>query len=490
LDDRAGALRMTFQNDIFISYAHVDDRPFDATGSDQSLGWAATLVRHLENYLAQEIGRAEGFTVWKDKYNLHGNDTLTTEIRTKLQETAVFIAILSPAYLASTWCRDEARSFTQHFASNLSGRVFVVEKAPLDEASEVPQALTGRRNYRFWYLDGEKKPRTFARPMSQQDEIQYFRQVEDLARDIHKQLKAVAERQPAKPALTSGPASGGNGAASVFLAEVTDDLEFRRRELRRYLEQQDVTVLPVATYPLGRSEFEVALNADLVRSRLFVQLLGPEPGKLPPDVPEGYGWLQFRGARRHGMRVLQWRNSELDLAIIEWPPHRELLELETVHATTLETFKSAVAAALAPAPPSAAPRAAGDQPLVFLNTEPRHSEIAAKIRDVIRGRAALVEPLREGPAEEVRVDFEQNLIDCDAMVMVYTDNAGWARAQLRAFRKQAHQRARPVRAIPVLDAPAQPKPELGFYMPEIIMIDGRTGIGPEALAQLSQALRL
>ena len=173
---------MTFQNDIFISYAHVDDRAFDATGPDQSCGWVATLVRHLENYLAQEVGRTEGFTVWKDKYNLHGNDILTTEIITKLQHTAVFIAILSPAYPASTWCRDEARLFTQHFASDLSGRVFVVEKAPLDEAAEVPQALTGRRNYRFWYLDGEKKPRTFARPMSQQDEIQYFRQVEDLAR--------------------------------------------------------------------------------------------------------------------------------------------------------------------------------------------------------------------------------------------------------------------------------------------------------------------
>ena len=311
-------------------------------------------------------------------------------------------------------------------------------------------------------------------------------------RDIHKQLKTVADRQPAKPALTGGPASGGNGAASVFLAEVTDDLNFRRRELRRYLEQQGVTILPAATYPLGRGEFEVALNADLVRSRLFVQLLGPEPGKLPPDVPEGYGWLQLRSARRHGMRVMQWRNSELDLAIIEWPPHRELLELETVHATTLETFKSAVAAALAPPPPPppAPARATGDRPFVFLNTEPRHGEIAAQIRDAIRDSVALVEPLREGTAEEVRVDFEQNLIDCDAMVMVYTDNAGWARSQLRAFRKQAPQRARPVRTIPVIDAPAQPKPELGFYMPEMIIIDGRTGIGPEAMAQLSQALRL
>jgi hypothetical protein len=166
------------------------------------------------------------------------------------------------------------------------------------------------------------------------------------------------------------------------------------------------------------------------------------------------------------------------------------LELETVHASSLETFKSEVAAALMPPPGPLPSRSTDDQPLVFLNTEPRHDEIAAKIREAIRDRAALVEPLREGPAEELRVDFEQNLIDCDAMVMVYADNAGWARAQLRAFRKQAPRRERPVRAIPVINAPADPKPELGFSLPEMIIIDGRGGIGSEALAQLTRSLRL
>jgi hypothetical protein len=69
--------------------------------------------------------------------------------------------------------------------NNLAGRVFVVERAPLADDAVVPQGLTGRRNHRFWYLDGDKKPRAFAKPMSDEDEIQYYRQVEDLARDIH-----------------------------------------------------------------------------------------------------------------------------------------------------------------------------------------------------------------------------------------------------------------------------------------------------------------
>jgi hypothetical protein len=357
----------------------------------------------------------------------------------------------------------------------------------------VPRGLTGRRNHRFWYLDGDKKPRTFAKPMSKQDEIQYSRQVEDLARDIHQQLKRMTT-SPAAPMRGSAAASvignGPNASAVVFLAEVTDDLEFRRDEVRRYLEQRGAFVLPQTTYPLGRAQFEAALNTDLARGRVFVQLLGPTPGKRPPDVPDGYGWLQFDCARRRGMKVLQWRSPELDVDSVELPRHRDLLELQSVHATSLESFKSTVVAALAPSPPPPPTRATGDQPLVFLNTEPRHGDLAAKIRDAIRSRVALIEPLRVGPAEEVREDLEQNLIDCDAMVMVYTDNAGWARAQLRAYRRQVPRRKSPVRAIPVIDAPADPKPDLGFYLPEIVVIDGRNGVGPEVMARLSAALQL
>jgi hypothetical protein len=231
----------------------------------------------------------------------------------------------------------------------------------------------------------------------------------------------------------------------------------------------------------------------LARSRLFVQLLGPIAGKWNRDVPDGYGWLQLGKARRHGLPVLQWRSPELDLGMIERSRHRELLELATVQATSLETFKRAVLAALEPPPPAPEPRRGGsDRPLVFLNTEPRHKELADEIRRAIGDRAAWTVPLFDDKAnaEEKREDLEQNLIECDAMVMVYTDNPGWARAQLRDFHKLSPRRERPVRAIPILDAPPAEKPELGFYLPEMVMIDSRAGIGPEALNRLSASLRL
>jgi hypothetical protein len=481
-----------YEYDVFISYAHVDDRPFiDAGGGlERSPGWVSTLVRHLKNELAQKIGRSDAASVWFDSHNLRGNHQLIDEIAARLERAAIFVAILSPGYVASQWCQDEARLFARGCGSDPGRRLFVIEKAPLDREAP-PPAFAGLRAYRFWYSDRAEQPRTFATPQPHPGEIDYFRQIEDVARDIRDLCRRINGNQANAPTPAArATAQPGLGASAVFLAEATDDLEFKREEVRRYLEQQSVPVLPELSYPLGGAEFGAALYGDLANSRVFVQLLGPMPGKRPRDVPDGYGWLQLEGARRCGLPILQWRSPDLIPANVEWPRHRELLELETVQATSLESFKRVISAAMTPPPAPPPRRNSGERPLVFLNTEPRHREIAADIRGTIGDCAVWAEPLFEGPAEIVREDLEQNLIDCDAMVMVYADNPGWARAQLRNFHKVSPRRDRPVRAIPVIDAPPEQKPELGFFLPEMVVIDGRSGIGPDVLGRLSAALRL
>jgi hypothetical protein len=487
-----------YKHDIFVSYARADDRPYfePLSGEEPPVGWVGMLVRQLKNQLGQKIGRGDACEIWFDNHNLRGNHTLTEEITAQLERSAIFLAIVSPGYLASAWCLDELRVFTRRFAAELARRIFIVEKAPFDPDEPSPPELGDRRGYRFWYLDQNEQPRTLAVPVPRSDEMRYFRQIEDLARELHGQLKAMRQGLyggvgPA-PKATLRPLTGAlaGGAPAVLLAEVTDDLEFKRLEVQRYLEQHGLKVLPEANYPLGGAEFEAALDADLAQSSLFVQLLGPVPGRRPRGVPDGYGWLQLECALRRGCRVLQWRSPELDPTLVDLPRHRELLERETVQATSLESFKSAVRAIALPPPTRETRRETGDRPLVFLNIELRHRLIATEIRAAIGDRAAWTEPLFEGCAEEVREDLEQNLIDCDAMVMVYADNPGWARGQLRQFHKLTPRRARPVRAIPVIDAPPATKPELGFYLPEMIVIDGRSGIGPGTLARLSASLRL
>ena len=96
----------------------------------------------------------------------------------------------------------------------------------------------------------------------------------------------------------------------------------------------------------------------------------------------------------------------------------------------------------------------------------------------------------DGPPDEVREDLEQNLIYCDAMVMVCAENASWARTQLRLVHKLTPRRSRPLPPIPVIDLSAAHRPTLGVYGLETVMIAAAAGIKPEALQRLSDCLRL
>ena len=90
----------------------------------------------------------------------------------------------------------------------------------------------------------------------------------------------------------------------------------------------------------------------------------------------------------------------------------------------------------------------------------------------------------------MREDLEQNLIDCDAMVMVCAENASWARTQLRLVHKLTPRRARPVPPIPVIDLSAVHRPTLGVHGLDTVMIAAAAGIKPETLQRLSDCLRL
>jgi hypothetical protein len=248
-----------YEHDVFVSYAHVDDEPLiDLAGQEvRGSGWVSTLIRNLKNELDRKVGRPGAVSVFFDRHNLQGNHTLTEEITARLERTAIFLAVLSPGYVSSDWCQEEAFQFS-HAPGGLARRIFVVEK---EEDVPTPGALSGRINYRFWFRDHDDKPRTFAVPVPRPEELDYFRKIEDLARDIREQLRAMggALASPAGPVRLASAETAWSAVAqksalgAVVLAEVTDDLEFRRDEVQRYLEQQGVLVLPESPYPLGRA---------------------------------------------------------------------------------------------------------------------------------------------------------------------------------------------------------------------------------------------
>lgn len=88
--------------------------------------------------------------------------------------------------------------------------------------------------------------------------------------------EAIEQKEPplavGKAKQTTTPVS--QYRVNIFLAETTPDLGSLRDKIRRHLGQENFGVLPDAFYDRAPAAFKTAMEADLERSLLFVQLLG------------------------------------------------------------------------------------------------------------------------------------------------------------------------------------------------------------------------
>jgi hypothetical protein len=377
---------------------------------------------------------------------------------------------LSPGYLASQWCRQEKDLFFEVLGGKSQDRVFVVEKQVLDKDQSRLAELVDLKGYRFWYRDERNQARTLSMQEPEQHRTFYTRLVEELATDISQQLKARAAAAP----LPAEP------KATVFLAEVTDDLEPRREQVRRYLELAQLRVLPAQRHLEGQA-FRDALDRALVQSILFIQLLGEYPGRRPPDIPQDYTRLQRERAQAYKLPILQWHDPTLKLDRVESPEQRELLEAVSVYAEPLESFKQRIVQqALPPPPPPSVMRAA--TPVVFINTERRDRILAEAIRDHVDARLMVTLPVSEGKAAKVREELEQKLVDCDALIVVYGQTTlDWVDKQLLYCNRMAPRRERPILTLGVYDGPPEEKPALPTRMPGLEILMCRQGLDAQRL---------
>uniref|UniRef100_UPI0011785193 toll/interleukin-1 receptor domain-containing protein n=1 Tax=Crenothrix polyspora TaxID=360316 RepID=UPI0011785193 len=215
-----------YQHDIFVSYAHVDDLTYPGVDA----GWVATLISGLKVKLSQKLGRSDLFSLWKDE-QLSPHKPLTPEILNALKQSATLVIILSPGYKASHWCLQEMETFWQELTqrTNSDSRIFVVERDKL-ETGQKPKALEELLGYQFWVNDREGKSlRILGDPIPDPHERLYYDKLGDLANDLANELLRL-QTQAAQPIATI---SKPDTRPTVFLAEVTDDLEVQRDRVHR-----------------------------------------------------------------------------------------------------------------------------------------------------------------------------------------------------------------------------------------------------------------
>jgi hypothetical protein len=288
--------------------------------------------------------------------------------------------------------------------------------------------------------------------------------IEQFKREIVQQVSPLSKTTFKK---TAGPI--------IFLAEVTDDLEETRNNVKRYLDQAGINVLPDTYYSPDPQSFQQALDNDLANCKLFVQLLSEIPGKRPPGVPHGYARLQYERAIAAKKPILQWRSPKVDLSRVKDTSHLKLLDGNTVIVASIEQFKREIVQQVSPLPKTTRKKSADT--LVFLNAVEDDRDMANRVGKFLSSYGVgYVLPMSAGAPVEIRNDLEQNLLTCDAVIIIYGNTTvRWVREQLRYYRKICPQRELPPSPITVYKTPPKPKEQIGFNLPNLQTIESPNG---------------
>jgi hypothetical protein len=259
---------------------------------------------------------------------------------------------------------------------------------------------------------------------------------------------------------------------TVFLALVSDDLKEYRNEVKNFLEQQNVQVLPTLVpdvlekyrNSLSDNDFQQQLKQDLKQCDLFVQLLSEKIGN---DWP--WPKLQYECASAiDNLPILQWHDNALDLNKVSDQDHKDLLLQSTVIVSILVEFQEQIIKQLKP-PKSPKPSKYG--PLVYINAAQEDMSLAREIQKIFKEQGiGSTLPLRDSdhiPATDIQKYVEQNLQWCDAVIVLYDKSSiAWVNEQVLYCRRMQGMREQPFKVFALYDKPSE-KPHFPMELPNL-----------------------
>lgn len=242
-----------FTNDIFISFAHIDNLD----------GWVEEFQNQLRNRLLQ-IGA--DVAIWRDG-KLRRTDIFSDEIFTQLQQSALLISIVSPSGIKSHWCEDERQAF-ERFAGLNGGlrfgnhlRAIKVVKTPLP--ADQHRELFGVLGFEFY----EREEQSDRFEEFDHTSAEFRKKRNEMAQDIKNVLDALSGH------LTNAPKKD-----TVYVATTTPDLTRSREAIVRQLEDWGYEVRPQDSEPPRlRGSFQAVTKAELAASIFSVHLVSDQP---------------------------------------------------------------------------------------------------------------------------------------------------------------------------------------------------------------------
>ncbi|MBV9836150.1 MAG: toll/interleukin-1 receptor domain-containing protein, partial [Alphaproteobacteria bacterium] len=97
-------LAPTYEHDVFVSYSYgqIPNGP-----PSRLKKWSLRMVEELTTQLRDLQPELDALKIWMDVDDLDPTEYLDEGLRTAVSRSAILMVLMSPRYLASTWCTKE-----------------------------------------------------------------------------------------------------------------------------------------------------------------------------------------------------------------------------------------------------------------------------------------------------------------------------------------------------------------------------------------------
>jgi hypothetical protein len=374
-------------HDLFLSYARADDPAWID-------GFAAALRSGLRERLGQDV------SLWQDVDRVRLGENWHVSLERAIDDTAAFLAIVSPIYLRSTWCQRERRRFLEHTgtddAAARAQRFLKIIKSPSDDGAE--RALLPHIQDLSFFRSSDTGDSVGFVPGSEEFRLKLREAVHAIA----SLLRSMRRRHQA-----------------VFIATPAEDGLVEWEELRRELQAQGFDVRPEG--PLDPSFADPPIVDALSPAVIAVFLL---TGSHDPFLTR-----QLDLARQHAKRLVFWVHPNATTAspqaamVIESIRQGERLPADSALLDRMSS-RDMIREVLEILKPRRTPQplARGDKARVYLLYDPtteRDGQAAMRVRDAVRAEhLELFVPQAGALSAADRLERHRQLLrECDGVLV-------------------------------------------------------------------------
>lgn len=299
----------SFEYDIFISYAHVDNLVPRGGGR----GWVDRFQEELELELSRRLGRVGAAKIWWDD-SLDGSQVFDTTIQQTINGAGLFLALTSAGYLASQYCRKELDWFYRKTEKDPVGRLLgdrsrvfnvLIDNVPHESW---PPEYGGTSGY-FFYDEVVDRP---MRHKVRAFEIQ-LKKLVDVVETMFKAVKGAPPPEEKK--------------FTVFIADTADSLKNVRSRVSAELQLKGVSIVDRIPPPYEAQKHEALVIEKVKSADLCLHLLDQVPGRGIDDQPEkSYLERQAEISLEYAKAQFVWTPTDLQIDQVDDDSHRALLK--------------------------------------------------------------------------------------------------------------------------------------------------------------------